>query len=190
MSTNIKAFITDFDGTLAFTYAANLGAYQRAIDVVTDGKYHLTNDDYKKCFGYRFDQFMDAINITDKDIRARIKEKKAEYYSIYASSVTINRDLLSTLKFAKFNYIKIALATTARRVNVMSVLNANDIDEDFFDLILAGEDVTKGKPDPEVYIKAMNILNVSPNETIIFEDSDIGIAAAVNAGCNYIKVVG
>ena len=43
MSTNIKAFITDFDGTLAFTYAANLSAYQRAIDFATDGTYKLTN---------------------------------------------------------------------------------------------------------------------------------------------------
>ena len=190
MSTNIKAFITDFDGTLAFTYAANLAAYQRAIDVVTDGKVKLTNDMYQQCFGYRFDDFMNAINITNQNIRLLIKEKKAEYYAMYSSAVVINNGLLSALKFAKFNNIKVALATTARLVNVMTVLKSHHIDVELFDLILTGEDVKEGKPNPEIYLTAMKILGVKPDETVVFEDSDIGITAAINAGCNYIKVLG
>ena len=189
MSTNIKAFITDFDGTLAFTYAANLAAYQRAIDFATDGAYKLTNEVYSECFGYRFNDFMDAINITNENIRLLIKEKKAEYYATYASSVVINNDLLSTLKFAKLNGVKVALATTARFVNIMTVLKTHNIDTEIFDLILTGEDVKEGKPNPEIYLTAMKALNVKPEETIVFEDSDIGIEAAVKAGCNYIKVL-
>ena len=92
MSTNIKAFITDFDGTLAFTYSANLAAYQRAIDFATDGAYKLTNEAYSECFGYRFNDFMDAINITNESVRSLIKEKKAEYYATYASSVVLSND--------------------------------------------------------------------------------------------------
>ena len=187
---NIKAFITDFDGTLAYTYAANLAAYQRAIDVATDGAYKLTNEVYSKCFGYRFNDFMDAINITNQNIRLLKEEKKAEYYAMYASSVVINDGLLNTLKFAKFNGIKIALATTARFVNVMTILKTHDINPNFFDLILTGEDVKNGKPSSEVYVTATKALNVKPEETIVFEDSDIGIRAAVDAGCNYIKVLG
>ena len=87
MSTSIKAFITDFDGTLAFTYAANLSAYQRAIDFATNGTYKLTNEVYSECFGYRFNDFMDAINITNENIRSLIKEKKAEYYATDRKSV-------------------------------------------------------------------------------------------------------
>ena len=189
MSTNIKAFITDFDGTLAFTYSANLAAYQRAIDFATDGAYKLTSEVYSACFGYRFNDFMDTINITNENIRSLIKEKKAEYYAMYASLVVINNDLLSTLKFAKLNGIKVALATTARLLNVMTVLKTHNIDAEMFDLILTGEDVKEGKPNPEIYLTAMNVLGVKPNETIVFEDSNIGIEAAVKAGCNYIKVL-
>lgn len=189
MSTNIKAFITDFDGTLAFTYSANLAAYQRAIDFATDGAYKLTSEVYSACFGYRFNDFMDAINITNENIRLLIKEKKAEYYAMYASLAVINNDLLSTLKFAKLNGIKVALATTARLLNVMTVLKTHNIDAEMFDLILTGEDVKEGKPNPEIYLTAMNVLDVKPNETIVFEDSNIGIEAAVKAGCNYIKVL-
>ena len=189
MSTNIKAFITDFDGTLAFTYAANLSAYQRAIDFATNGTYKLTNEVYSECFGYRFNEFMDAINITNENTRLLIKEKKAEYYATYASSVVINNDLLSTLKFAKLNGIKVALATTARFANVMTVLKTHNVDTEIFDIILTGEDVEEGKPNPEIYLTAMKALNVNPEETVVFEDSDIGITAAVKAGCNYIKVL-
>ena len=189
MSTNIKALITDFDGTLAFTYAANLAAYQRAIDFATAGAYKLTNEVYSECFGYRFNDFMDAIKKKKKNIRLLIKEKKAEYYATYASSVVINNDLLSTLKFAKLNCIKVALATTARFVNIMTVLKTHNIDTEIFDLILTGEDVKEGKPNPEIYLTAMKALNVKPEETIVFEDSDIGIEAAVKASCNYIKVL-
>ena len=71
----------------------------------------------------------------------------------------------------------------------MTVLKTHNIDTEIFDLILTGEDVKEGKPDPEVYITSMKALNVKPNETIVFEDSDIGIEAAVKAGCNYIKVL-
>ena len=188
MSTSIKAFITDFDGTLAYTYTANLLAYRRAIEIATDGSVKLTDDVYRKCFGYRFNEFMDAINITNQNVRLLIKEKKAEFYAMYASAVTINDGLLNTLMFAKHNGIKVALATTARLVNVMTILKTHHIDNSLFDAILTGEDVKEGKPNPEVYLSAMKILGVTPNETIVFEDSDIGITAAVNAGCNYIKV--
>ena len=188
MSTNIKAFITDFDGTLAYTYDANLASYKKAIAFATNNEYDLTDDVYASCFGYRFNDFMNAINITDENVRRIIKEKKAEYYATYSASVVINNDLLNVLKFAKLNNIKVALATTARAINVYNILNAHCIDQKFFDLILTGESVYKGKPDPEIYITAMSKLNVKSDETLVFEDSDIGIAAATGAGCNYIKV--
>ena len=59
---------------------------------------------------------------------------------------------------------------------------------DIFDLIYAGIDVKQGKPSPEIYNKAMDALNVSPEETLIFEDSNIGVEAAVSCGAKFIRV--
>ena len=59
---------------------------------------------------------------------------------------------------------------------------------EYFDLILAGIDVKKGKPEPEIYIKSMAALGVTPEETLIFEDSDIGIETAIASGARYIRV--
>jgi HAD superfamily hydrolase (TIGR01509 family) len=49
-------------------------------------------------------------------------------------------------------------------------------------------DVKHGKPSPEIYMKTMDILNVEPQETLIFEDSDIGIQAAKASGASVMKI--
>lgn len=58
----------------------------------------------------------------------------------------------------------------------------------WFDLILTSEDVTKSKPDPEGYLKAMEHFGVTPAETMIFEDSGPGLAAALASGAAVFKV--
>ncbi len=55
-------------------------------------------------------------------------------------------------------------------------------------LELEGEDVSKGKPNPEVYETALKKLNISSNEALVFEDSEIGMKAAENANINYVKI--
>ena len=48
--------------------------------------------------------------------------------------------------------------------------------------------VKQGKPAPEIYLKAMDILKVSPEETLIFEDSEVGLQAAESSHANYMKI--
>ena len=56
------------------------------------------------------------------------------------------------------------------------------------DLIVSNQDVEKGKPDPEMYLKAMQSLNVEPNECLILEDNEHGIQAAVASGGHLFKI--
>ena len=59
-----------------------------------------------------------------------------------------------------------------------------------FELILCQEDVVKKKPDPEGFQKAIDYFGVRPEDTIIFEDSDVGIEAAMASGAKVMKVYG
>lgn len=79
------------------------------------------------------------------------------------------------------------MASTARRKNLMNALDYIEA-SNYFDLILAGEDVSKGKPDPEIYIKVLEYFQMKPEEALAFEDSEIGIKATENAGISYIKI--
>lgn len=181
---NIKAIITDFDGTLVDTFEANLLAYQEAFQSV--GK-ELTEIEYRNCFGLRFDDFMREMNVKEKDLQMIIKEKKKDFYPTHFDKLKPNKALIQLIKNAKDSGIKTAIASTARKENLMNALKHLQI-ESAFNLIFAGKNVDHGKPNPEIYLKTMAALSVEPQETLIFEDSQVGILAALNSGANYIKI--
>lgn len=180
----IKALISDFDGTLVDTFKANFYAYQEAFQSVG---LQLTEERYKECFGLRFDSFMQEMSIVDKNISNQIKEYKKNVYPKYFSYLKPNISLINLL--ASFRNLggKTAIASTARRENLMNAVKYLDI-LDCFDLIYAGVDVKKGKPSPEIYTKAMEALNVSPEEVLVFEDSVVGFEAAKASGAQFIPV--
>ena len=180
----IKLIVSDFDGTLVDTFRANLEAYRVAFN---EFGYELTERQYRKRFGLRFDAFMESMGISDDVVKEKIKETKSLVYPDYFSLLRVNNTLLSLIRSFKESGGKTALASTARRKNLRNILTyiaASDV----FDQILAGEDVAAGKPDPEIYIKAMERFGVAAGETLVFEDSEAGFKAAGNAGIPYIKI--
>lgn len=180
----IKAIITDFDGTLVDTFEANLRAYQKAFHEVG---LKLTAERYRECFGYRFERFMTAMGIFDDNVTNTIKELKKEYYPEYFEYLKPNTALINLIAGINAMGGMTAIASTARKENLMNAVNYLGI-ANHFDLIFAGVDVKKGKPDPEIYLKAMSNLGVTPDETLIFEDSQVGIDAAKASGANYMIV--
>lgn len=180
----IKLLISDFDGTLVDTFQANLAAYQEAFKECGND---LTPEQYKECFGYRFDKFMDYMEICDIETRKMIKEIKGEVYPKYFNLLKVNTSLLEFIKSFKASGGKTAVASTARRKNLMNALNYIDA-TNCFDLILAGEDVINGKPNPEIYLNVLSFFNMKPEEALIFEDSEIGMEAAKRAGISFIEV--
>jgi len=180
----IKAIITDLDGTLVDTFEANLMAYKKAFD---DVNMTLTAEKYRQCFGLRFDAFMDYMKIVDEDVRKKIKEEKARVYSMCFHCLKPNRTLIDFIKDGKESGIKTAIASTAQRGNLMNVLIHLEL-TDLFDVIIAGDAVKCGKPNPEIYLTSMNELGVKPEETLIFEDSEVGLKAAEDSGANYFKI--
>lgn len=180
----IKAIITDFDGTLVDTFEANLCAYQQAF--ASQGLL-LSPEKYRECFGYRFERFMTTVGIFDERIAHAIKEAKKTCYPDYFEFLKPNQALIDLIVSMKTMGAKTAIASTARKENLMNAVNYLGIAE-HFDLIFAGVDVMQGKPSPEIYLKTMDALHVSPEETLIFEDSSVGIEAAKASGAQYMIV--
>lgn len=180
----IKAIITDFDGTLVDTFEANLATYQK---VLGDLQVKLPREKYREFFGLRFDAFMTAIGIDDALMRNHIKEVKTALYPSFFEKLSPNKVLIDFLMALRSSGVKIAIASTARKENLMNVLHYLGLEESF-DLIMAGVNVSKGKPDPEIYTLTMSRLGVSPDEVLIFEDSQVGLQAAEASGAKYIKI--
>ena len=182
----IKAFLFDLDGTLFDSSSANVEAYSRAFE---ESGINFDKSKYIDSFGLRFNEMVDVIAPnTDEETRDKIKNLKVKYYKQALGKVKPNQALLSLISTFQGQF-KTALSTTARKSNVVNLLNYFDISTSMFDVIITGEDVVHGKPDPECYLLAMKQLKVKPSDCVIFEDSDVGVAAATATGAHVIRVV-
>lgn len=173
-----KLHITDFDGTLVDTREANYLAYKETLKKVYD--YELKPEDYYNNFGLRINELLEKLKL-DIDKLSEVKKTKARVYKKYFDKIRINKNLYSHLYYAKQNSNIVCLATTASKKNVENLLKYFEI-ENLFDYIITGEDVSNGKPDPEVYQKTiMKYPFVSFDNIYIYEDSDVGFLAAHKA---------
>ena len=178
-----KLHITDFDGTLFDTREANYLAYKETLKKVYD--YELKPEDYYDNFGLRINELLKKLKL-DVDKLSDVKKTKARVYKKYFNKIQINNNLYSHLRYAKQNNNIVCLATTASKKNVENLLKYFEI-KNLFDYIITGEDVSNGKPDPEVYQKTiMKYPFVSSDNIYIYEDSDVGFLAAHKSGVKNI----
>ncbi|MGD2294665.1 MAG: HAD family phosphatase [Candidatus Aminicenantes bacterium] len=115
------------------------------------------------------------------------EEKEAIYREIYADHIVPTAGLLDILDSLKNNSIKTAVATAAPRINMDFMFEKTGIRK-YFDVLIDATEVTRGKPDPEIYLKAAERLNRHPKDCLVFEDSFPGVQAARNAGMKVVAL--
>lgn len=173
----------DFDGTLFNTHDANYYAYKHALStygIDLDRSYFRD-----RCFGRNYRDFLPEL-LNDDVIIEDIHQEKMRLYRDNLDRIEENKHLFQIIECMREKYY-IAIVTTASRQNTMDVLESHGY-KDFFDLIITQDNVTKMKPDPECYVKAMDHFGISPVNTVIFEDSDVGIRAAEASGASVFVV--
>jgi len=180
----MKLAIFDMDGTLFNTNEINYNAYKKALEpfgVSLDYEFFCSN-----CNGRHYKVFLPVLLDDDLEKVEKVHNLKKQYYSKFLNKVKINSHLFEIINRIKENY-KIALVTTASKKNTMDILEFTN-KKDVFDLILTSEDIKNAKPDPEGFLLAMKNFNANPSETIIFEDSNVGLDAAFKTNATVFKV--
>lgn len=170
-----KLAMFDLDGTLFNTCDVNFYAYREALkafNIELDYEYFQ-----RECNGKKYTQFLPEICGFADERLMEIHRLKKENYARFLSKAVINAELFDILEGIRNQY-HIALVTTASKKNTMELLRAFH-KEDTFDFILTQDDIEKPKPDPEGFLKVQAYFNVSAEDTIIFEDSEAGLAAAL-----------
>ncbi len=181
----IKLLILDFDGTLASTIEAHTKAYLLALE---EAGIYLDEEEYKsKYFGVRCSEFLRAIGVSDEEEIDRIRRRKIEIYPTLFESVRLNEPLWNFAQDFRTQGGKVWIVSTGQIDNITNAMRYLKI-EGKVDGILTSGDVAEPKPSPEAFLKAMAIEGVTPAETLIFEDSPVGIAAAQASGATYFKV--
>ena len=123
--------------------------------------------------------------ITREEIIEMEEEKEEIYRGFYKPFLSPAPGLMDFLSILKSNGIKTALGTSAGPGNIDFILDGLGIRAEF-DAVIGGAEVTKGKPDPEIYIRAAGLVHVSPEDCWVIEDSIQGIEAGLSAGMNVV----
>lgn len=112
-------------------------------------------------------------------VRAKADELETAY--VRANGVPVKEGLYDVLERLKRSGVLIALATSSRRAIAEEYLVGAHVMR-YFDILVCGDEVQKGKPDPEIFLKAARALNCDASACLIFEDSQSGLLAASSAG--------
>ncbi len=179
-----KAFIFDLDGVIVDTAKYHFLAWQKIANNLEIEFTHEHNEQLKGVSRVRsLDIILGLGNVaaTQEEKDLWLQQKNEDYlgYIINMKEDEILEGVIPVLQFLKDNGQLIALGSASK--NARPILEKVNIMH-FFDAIVDGNDVTNAKPDPEVFLRAAQLLGKPAQDSIVFEDSVAGIQAANIAG--------
>lgn len=194
----LNAVIFDFDGVIADAEPVHMRAFQEALH---EEGLSLSKDEYYDRYLALDDKtffatvFRDRGKRFDKALVKDLMDRKSRYYDRFIrENIIIFPGVPDFVKNLHKKYA-LAIGSGALRHEIEFILEYAGIREEF-QVITSAEDVIKCKPDPEVFIKALNGINaclasnvkIYPQDCLVIEDSIHGIKAAHSAGMNCLAV--
>ncbi len=122
-----------------------------------------------------------------KELKIMTDDKEIIFREIYKNNVVPIMGFMEMFELIKSKEILVGIASNAIRKNVKMILSELKIYEKF-DSIICGDEVKKGKPDPEMFNETVDRFNLKKEECLIFEDSIEGVTAAVNSNVDVIGI--
>ena len=179
---DVQAVVFDFNGTLSNDEPLLARVYQEQFAElgrpITEAEYfeqlagHTDEEMFTRWFG-RADP-------------AQIEDRIARYNHLAADGSTVDDEMRAAVRYAATR-APVAIVSAAARSEIDPVVAASGIGGSI-SLIVSQDDVTRGKPDPECYLTAARLLEVEPRTMLVFEDTDVGVAAAKTAGAYVVGV--
>ena len=122
-----------------------------------------------------------------KELKIMTDDKEIIFREIYKNNVVPIMGFMDMFKLIKSKKILVGIASNATRKNVKMILSELKIYEKF-DSIICGDEVRKGKPDPEMFDETIDRFNLKKEECLIFEDSVEGVSAAINSRVDVVGI--
>lgn len=185
----IKAVIFDMDGLMIDTepiqsqaFANVLRSYGKEPVINSNGLVHEVGVRGDKNF-----RTMKKKYDIDEEISTLRKKRRIAYETLLENGVSPLPGLFNLLKILKQKKIPLAIASGSPMKHIMIILEYIKI-VDYFDVIISGEDVKEGKPNPECFIKASQQLKISYKECLVIEDAESGVNGAKKIGMKVIAI--
>lgn len=186
----IKAVIFDLDGVLVHTDCFHYIAWKKLADEL---EIPFDEERNRSLRGLsRIDSLREILKSSDKKYSKEqeklfAKIKNATYKSLIKQMTPsdVDQDVLSALDVLNNCGIRLAVGSSSQ--NAMTILSMTELCK-YFDAVVDGTMIAHAKPDPEVFLKAAELLKVTPNEAIVVEDAHSGIKAAHAGGFTSLAV--
>ena len=176
------AMIFDMDGVIVDNHHYHLRSW---LSFFERNGIHMTEAEYKEQVNGRvMHTILPKIvgrSLSADEIRTLGEQKETEYRDLYRTAIQPTPGLVNFLEELQRLNVPRAIATSAPPSNVDFTLEGTHL-RSYFPVIVDDTMVTTGKPDPEVYLKSAEQLEMPPERCIVFEDAILGIQAGKNAG--------
>ncbi|AEA42363.1 HAD family hydrolase [Fluviicola taffensis] len=184
-----KAFLFDLNGTMINDMGFHLEVWNKILN--EDLNAGLVIDQVKQQMYGKNHELLDRVFgkgvLSEEDIEFYSQRKEELYQELYAPHLALIPGLGTFFETASKSNISMTIGSAANRFNINFVVDNLNI-RSFFQAIVSAEDVLESKPNPEVFLKAANLLGFDPELCIVFEDVPKGAEAALNAGMKVVIV--
>lgn len=183
----LELVVFDVDGLMIDTESVWKNAFDKAGDKY--GIPNLGDTLFPSLIGKRLEDEQELLDrLLPSDIQNQlINEWRQIGLGSLEREVPVKPGLYEMLDYLEQHHIKMAVATTTRRELTEQRLKKIGV-YDRFEYVLCGDEVTKRKPDPEIYLSVLHKMNTKAENAIVLEDSSVGVEAAYRAGIDCIQV--
>jgi HAD superfamily hydrolase (TIGR01509 family) len=178
----MQALVFDFNGTISDDEPVLIRVYQELFEEV--GR-PITADEYLTELAGHTDpeMFVRWLGVADP---ALMDERIRRYQALVADGSTVDEETRAAVRYAA-ERCPVGLVTSAYRSEVDPVLDVTGLHASFT-AVVSLDDVTNGKPHPEPYLRAAELLDVDASALVVLEDTDIGVASAKAAGAYVVGI--
>ena len=182
----VSGFIFDMDGTVIDSTKHDFNAWKK---VMHEKRIDFPYNDFLALLGAKGEEIVKKfLDIPKDQIDALLEKKEAVFQEIASLNGLLPMPgVVDFLEKIKAKGLRIALATGAGRTKLDYIFKRIEVSQYFQEIITANE-IQKGKPDPEIFLKAAEKLGIRPEEAIVVEDAPNGLRAAKHAGMRCLAI--
>lgn len=179
--------IFDMDGVLVDSAQPHLQSWQALAE---ENGASVTSEQFASTFGQQNRDIIPTLfgPVSDTRLTALADRKEQLYRDLVRSAPPIVDGAVSLVRSLHEAGAGLAVGSSGPRANIDLVLTAMSV-QDCIDVVVSGDDVNRGKPDPQVFTLAVEHLGVPPAHCVVIEDAPVGIAAARAAGTRCVAVL-
>jgi len=184
----VKAVIFDLDGLLIETEIVSYKIYK---ELLQKYGYEFSVEEYTRTYSGKTEIRNVMTLIENYQLPWTVEQGLSEILRVedrmISEGIALKKGARELLSYLKENNFKTAIATSSTRDRAITILNQHNFVK-YFDEFVFAEELTNGKPNPEVFIKACEKIRERPENCLVLEDSEAGIQAAYTANIPVICI--